>query len=159
MTTRRQRTIDLLLVGASQVVTLDDGGKGPKAGAEAMNDLGVLENAGVAVHRGKIVDVGPSLDLARRYRAYRREVLEAVPYHRNSDDFVFDSEFLVQVAALGYRIADVPVPCRYFDEASQIRFRESVKYGLATLAVLGAYGLHRLGVRTDHRFSARKPNV
>lgn len=86
------------------------------------------------------------------FRAYRREVLETIPYHKNSDDFVFDTEFLVQVAAFGFRIADVPVPCRYFDEASQIRFGASVKYGLETLAVLGAYLLHRGKIRRDPRF-------
>lgn len=68
---RATRTVDLLLLGASEVVTLD-GGTGPKAGVEAMNDLGVLPQAGVAVHRGKIVEVGPSLELARKYRAWRR---------------------------------------------------------------------------------------
>ena len=67
----RSRTIDLLLLGASEVVTLGDG-DGPKAGAEAMNDLGVVRDAGVAVHKGKVVEVGPSLELARRYRAWRR---------------------------------------------------------------------------------------
>jgi glycosyltransferase involved in cell wall biosynthesis len=89
------------------------------------------------------------------YRAYRREVLERVRYDRFDDGFVFDSEFLVAVAALGFRIADVPVPCRYFDEASQIRFRASVGYGLGTLGVLGAYLLHRAQIRRDVRFVPR----
>jgi len=71
MGTPRKRTVDLLLLGASQVVTLD-GGEGPKAGPQAMNDLGVIEDGGVAVHHGKIVEVGPAMDLARRYRAWRR---------------------------------------------------------------------------------------
>ncbi|RPJ41103.1 MAG: glycosyltransferase family 2 protein, partial [Candidatus Latescibacterota bacterium] len=89
------------------------------------------------------------------YRAYRREVLERVPYHRNKDGFVFDTEMLVEIAALEFRIADVPVPCRYFDEASQIRFAESVRYGLGTLGVLLAFLLHRAGLRRDPRFVAR----
>lgn len=74
MAKTHMRTIDLLLVGASQVVTVDGGGDGPRAGRDAMNDLGVIEDAGVAVHRGRIVDVGPSQELARRYRAWRRIV-------------------------------------------------------------------------------------
>lgn len=64
------RRIDLLLAHASQVVTLD-GGEGPKAGPEAMNDLGVVEGGSVAIHRGRVVEVGPSQELARRYRATR----------------------------------------------------------------------------------------
>ena len=86
------------------------------------------------------------------YRAYRREVLERIDYRLNSDDFVFDSEFLVEASALGFRIADVPVPCRYFDEASEIRFGASVRYGLGTLGVLGAYLLHETRIRRDRRF-------
>ncbi len=65
------RTIDLLLVRANQVVTLA-GGEGPRAGRAASNDLGVVEDASVAVHRGRVLEVGPALDLARRYRALRR---------------------------------------------------------------------------------------
>jgi glycosyltransferase involved in cell wall biosynthesis len=93
------------------------------------------------------------------YRAYRREVLERVPYRRNRNGFVFDTEFLVEAAALGFRVADVPVPCRYFAEASQIRFLESVKYGLGTLGVLTAFLLHRAGLRRDPRFAAARPSA
>jgi len=86
------------------------------------------------------------------YRAYRRDVLEKIDYRRNSDDFVFDTEMLVEIAAHQFRIADVPVPCRYFDEASQIRLGPSVKYGLETLGVLGAFLLHKSRLRPDRRF-------
>ncbi|MFV1958575.1 MAG: imidazolonepropionase, partial [Planctomycetota bacterium] len=66
------RTADLLLLGASQVVTLDDGVPGPKAGRAAMNDLGVVEDGAVAIHRGRIVDVGTSKEVTGRWRAWRR---------------------------------------------------------------------------------------
>ena len=65
------RTIDLLLVGASQVVTVD-GGDGPKAGPQAMNDLGVIEYGAVAIHRGRVVEVGDTITLAQKYRGLRR---------------------------------------------------------------------------------------
>ncbi len=65
------RTIDLLLFGASQVVTLA-GEEGPRKGAAAMNDLAVIDGGGVAVHRGRVIDVAPTEELARRYRAWRR---------------------------------------------------------------------------------------
>src|ERR1041385_8346427 len=51
-------------------------------------------------------------------RAYTRRVLETIPWERNSNDFVFDCEFLVQAAGLGFRMGDIPVPARYFEEAS-----------------------------------------
>jgi hypothetical protein len=55
-------------------------------------------------------------------RTYRREVLERVPFLANSDDFVFDTQFLVQCVYFGFRLGDVPVPVRCFDEASSINF-------------------------------------
>jgi len=79
-------------------------------------------------------------------RAYRRRVLETIPWERNSDDFVFDCQFLVQAAALGFRIGDIPAPARYFPEASSIDFRRSTRYGLASLYTVARYHLHRAGL-------------
>jgi glycosyltransferase involved in cell wall biosynthesis len=79
-------------------------------------------------------------------RAYRRTVLETIPFQRNSDDFVFDSQFLVQCVHFGFKLGDVPVPVRYFDEASSIDFRRSVRYGLGTLAALAQFWVRRLGL-------------
>jgi glycosyltransferase involved in cell wall biosynthesis len=67
-------------------------------------------------------------------RAYRREVLERIDFMKNSDDFVFDSQILFQIVERGFRIGEIPVPVRYFPEASSINFARSVKYGLGTLA-------------------------
>ena len=78
-------------------------------------------------------------DFHSGFRAYRREVLETIPFERNSDDFVFDSEFLAQTVYFGFKLGDIPVPVRYFDEASSINFRRSLRYGLATLGVLVRY--------------------
>ena len=79
------------------------------------------------------------------FRVYRRNVLETIPFERNSDDFVFDTQFLVQAVHFGFRLGDIPVPVRYFDEASQINFRRSTKYGLQTLTTVGRYWLNKLG--------------
>jgi len=66
-------------------------------------------------------------------RAYKREVLEKIDWQNNSDDFVFDSQMLFKIVAKGYRIGEIPVPVRYFKEASSINFSRSLKYGLATV--------------------------
>jgi len=66
-------------------------------------------------------------------RAYKREVLEKIVWQNNSDDFVFDSQMLFQIIAHDYRIGEIPVPVRYFKEASSINFWRSLKYGLATV--------------------------
>ncbi len=86
------------------------------------------------------------------FRAYSRRVLETVPFERNSDDFVFDSQFLAQSAAFGFRLGDVPVPVRYFDEASSINFRRSMRYGLSTVGVVLQRWMHRLGISKSELF-------
>ncbi len=89
------------------------------------------------------------------FRVYRRSVLETIPFERNSDDFVFDTQFLVQAVHFGFRLGDVPVPVRYFEEASQINFRRSTKYGLETLRTVAEYWGHRVGVRRSKLFGGR----
>ncbi|HEY8926388.1 MAG TPA: glycosyltransferase family 2 protein [Polyangia bacterium] len=80
------------------------------------------------------------------FRAYRRRVLERVPYERNSDDFIFDNQFLVQAHALGFQIAEVTCPTKYFPEASSINFRRSLRYGILCCATALQYRLHRAGL-------------
>ena len=105
-------------------------------------------------------------DFHSGFRAYRREVLETIPYGRNSNDFVFDSEFLAQAVHFGFKIGDIPVPVRYFDEASSINFRRSVKYGFSTLWVMAKYWLRQLRLYrsplfepVDRQLSAPAPTV
>jgi glycosyltransferase involved in cell wall biosynthesis len=94
-------------------------------------------------------------DFHSGFRVYRRAVLECIPFERNSDDFVFDTQFLVQAVRFGFRLGDVPVPVRYFDEASSINFRRSLRYGLSTLGAVGVYWLDRLGLRRSPLFESR----
>lgn len=85
------------------------------------------------------------------FRAYSRKLLETIPYAANSDDFVFDQELIAQVVDAGLRIGEIPVPTRYFSEASSVNFRRSVVYGLGTLRVIRRFrrarGLRRPGSR------------
>jgi glycosyltransferase involved in cell wall biosynthesis len=112
--------------------------------------LTTVENVGLGQNLG---------DFHSGFRVYRREVLEKVPFEKNSDDFVFDTQFLVQAVRLGFRLGDVPVPVRYFDEASSINFRRSVVYGLCTLGVVGQYWLDVLGVWRSPLFRPKEPAV
>ena len=86
------------------------------------------------------------------YRAYSRRVLEEIPFLLNSDSFVFDQEIIVQAAHLGFRIEEVPVPTRYFPEASSASFMASVNYGFSNLFLLGRYLLHRLSLVDQKQF-------
>lgn len=77
------------------------------------------------------------------YRAYSGEVLRSINYNINSDDFVFDNQFIAQVFNKGYEIAEITCPTKYFEEASSINFMRSSKYGLGVLKVSLLYFLHR----------------
>ena len=110
-----------------------DGGM-PRYKDLANRMLTVIENVALGQNLG---------DFHSGFRAYRREVLETIPFQRNSNDFVFDSQFLAQAVSFNFRLGDIPVPVRYFPEASSINFRRSVRYGCATLGVLGAYWADR----------------
>ncbi|MEX0701774.1 MAG: glycosyltransferase family 2 protein [Planctomycetales bacterium] len=108
--------------------------------------LTIVENSALGQNLG---------DFHSGFRAYRREVLETVPFERNSNDFVFDSEFLAQAVHFGFRLGDIPVPVRYFADSSSIDFRRSVRYGLATLGVLVRYWANKLGIARVAIFQPR----
>lgn len=80
------------------------------------------------------------------YRAFSKEILEKLPLDKNSDDFVFDNEMLGQIAFAGYEMGEVTCPTKYFDDASSINFRRSVKYGMGVLRVSISYRLQRWGL-------------
>ncbi len=90
-------------------------------------------------------------------RAYSREVLETIPWELNSDDFVFDQQFLIQACACKFRLGDVPVAVKYFPEASSINFSRSTVYGLSALVALAQYALHRLGVAKFALLAPKRP--
>jgi glycosyltransferase involved in cell wall biosynthesis len=79
------------------------------------------------------------------YRAFRREVLEAVNLETNSDQFIFDQEIMAQIVALGMRITEVAVPTRYFAQASSASFVQSTIYGCSILWLLAKYLAYRWG--------------
>lgn len=95
-------------------------------------------------------------DFHSGFRAYRREVLETIPFERNSDDFVFDSQFLAQAVYFQFRMGDIPVPVRYFPEASSINFCRCLKYGFSTLSVLARFWAQRLRIRPSKIFFSKQ---
>jgi len=80
------------------------------------------------------------------YRGYTRKVLETIPFDNNSDDFVFDNQFLIQAHYYGFRIAELTCPTKYFEEASSINFRRSLRYGLLCCLTAVQYRLERTGL-------------
>ena len=90
------------------------------------------------------------------YRAYRREVLEAVNLETNSDNFIFDQEIMAQFVEIRARIAEVPVPTRYFPQASSASFLQSSRYGLSILWLLARFAAHKAGWRRRQFESLRR---
>ncbi len=88
------------------------------------------------------------------YRAFRREVLECVNLEMNSDNFIFDQEILAQIVSVNMRIAEVPVPTRYFPQASSASFVQSSIYGLSILGLLARFSLHRAGMIHQLQFDS-----
>lgn len=86
------------------------------------------------------------------FRAFHRRVLEKIPFSKNSDDFVFDSEILAQSVVFNFKIGEIPVPTRYFKEASTINFINSVVYGIKTLFVLVKFLLHKWRIKKCRLF-------
>jgi len=88
------------------------------------------------------------------FRAFSRELLETLPLLENSDDFVFDNQMIAQAVMFGFRIGEISCPTKYFEEASSINFRRSVKYGFGVLATTAGFVAHKMGVRRSPRFYA-----
>lgn len=89
------------------------------------------------------------------YRAFSKKVLTDLPLLENSDDFVFDNQMLAQCVYFGFRIGEVSCPTKYFEEASSINFRRSLKYGFGVLGTTLQFALQRVGLLNLPRFSGQ----
>jgi glycosyltransferase involved in cell wall biosynthesis len=104
-----------------------------------------LANRGLSLIEGSIT--GQNLgEWHSGFRAYRREALETIPFERNSDDFVFDSQVLFQCVTFGLKVGDVPVPVLYHGDASSIQLTRSTTYALLTMWTLMRWIGHRTGI-------------
>src|ERR1051326_1432021 len=99
-------------------------------------------NRFLTLFEGSILGIAVS-ETHSGYRAYSRAVLEKIPFERNSNDFVFDQQMIIQIISFKFRMGEIPVPTRYFSEASSISFRRSVVYGISTLWALFRFVLHK----------------
>lgn len=93
------------------------------------------------------------------YRAFSRDVLTTINFNENSDDFVFDNEMLSQIIYADFPIAEVTCPTKYFEEASSINFKRSVKYGLGVLRVSFFHFLQRMGMVKLNLYKRNKAEI
>ncbi len=92
-------------------------------------------------------------ELHTGYRAYSRKFLETIPYLRNANDFVFDTQVIAQAIHWNQRIVEVPVATKYFPEASSASLQQSLVYGIKTLVTVGQLALHRRRILRSRLFS------
>jgi len=90
------------------------------------------------------------------YRAFTAKAIRSVPYHKNSDDFVFDNQFLAQLCYVGYEIAEVTCPTKYDEESSSINFMRSMKYGVGCMLTALQYFLSKKGLMKFKIFEGLK---
>jgi glycosyltransferase involved in cell wall biosynthesis len=90
------------------------------------------------------------------YRAFSREVLEALPLRENSNDFVFDNQMLSQAIYFGFRVGEISCPTRYFPEASSINLQRSIIYGLGVLKTSLQFRMNRWGWLNSPIFMSKK---
>ena len=93
------------------------------------------------------------------FRAFSRELLEALPILENSDDFVFDNQMIAQAVMFGFKIGEISCPTKYFEEASSINLKRSIEYGLGVVATTFSFVAHKLGVIHLPRFDANGRKV
>jgi len=87
------------------------------------------------------------------FRAFSRALLDTIPLDGNSDDFVFDNEMLAQAVWFGFRIGEISCPTKYFEDASSINFRRSMKYGFGVLATSLKFLMQKWGISHSRLFA------
>ena len=90
------------------------------------------------------------------YRGFSRQLLAQIPFNSNSDDFVFDNQMLAQILWLGYAVAEVSCPTKYFPEASSINLPRSIKYGLGCLHTAVTFRLAKMELLDSNLFPKKE---
>lgn len=92
------------------------------------------------------------------YRSFSRKVLDTIRFEENDDDFVFDNEMMSQIIYAGFDIGEVTCPTKYFEEASSINFKRSMKYGFGVLRVSINHFFNRIGLRKSRMYKPKSNN-
>ncbi|MDP3963908.1 MAG: glycosyltransferase family 2 protein, partial [bacterium] len=93
------------------------------------------------------------------YRAYGCKVLESVPFEKNSDNYVFDTEMFAELSLGKFRCAEIAIPTRYLADSQSPSFAKSVEYGFMTLGVMGKFLLHKWGLKRYPQFEVNRAHV
>lgn len=89
------------------------------------------------------------------YRAFSIDLLKSINFEANSDDFLFDNQMIAQIFYKGYEIGEVTCPTKYFEDASSINFRRSVRYGIGVMLTSLSYRLNKWGLLKSAIFRSK----
>ena len=93
------------------------------------------------------------------YKAYSRELLEAMPLEDFSNYFLFDNEILLSSIYNGFKVGEISCPTKYFKEASTMDFLNGCKYGSGVLKTGFMYFLAKLGIYKAKIFKKKSETV
>ena len=88
------------------------------------------------------------------YRIYSCAALKQVPFERNTDDFHFDTQIIIQFHAAGLRIVEKPIPTFYGDE---ICYVNGMKYARDVFRSVVHFKMHELGLQGRPEYQVRPP--
>lgn len=83
------------------------------------------------------------------YRLYSARALRRIPFERNTNDFHFDTEIIVQLHLAGQRIRELPIPTYYGDEVCRVN---GMRYAWDVVKTMLRVRVHRLDLMYDRKF-------
>ena len=95
-------------------------------------------------------------DVPTGYITYKKQVLETIPFLRNSDGWTFDEEAIIQASASGFRLQEIPILTRYEKDSSSMKFGSSVSYGWSLFKSLLFFKLHKWGIKKHYLYAGLK---
>jgi len=83
------------------------------------------------------------------YRLYATSALAQIPFEKNTNDFHFDTEIIIQFVLKKLRIAELPIPTYYGDEICHVN---GMKYAWNVFKTMLRAQLHQMNLLFDRKF-------
>jgi len=88
------------------------------------------------------------------YRLYSTKALAQIPFQRNTNNFHFDTEIIIQLVLKKLRIAELPIPTYYGDEICHVN---GMKYAWDVFKAMLRAQFHLMNLFFDRKFDVNPP--
>ena len=88
------------------------------------------------------------------YRVYSTRALASLPFDRNTNDFHFDTEIIIQFLTARLRIVELPIPTYYGDEICHVN---GIKYAFDVVVAALKAKLQGAGLLYERKFDCADP--